>query len=495
MRYNGQTMNMPQVELPVIPERVFRLTDYGAKGDGSFNNTGAFADAITACSEAGGGTVWIPAGLWLTGPIQLQSKVRLHTESGALVTFSTEFGQYPLIASNYEGLEAVRAMPPIYGDGISDIAITGEGIFDGSGEAWRCTKKHKLTSRQWDTLVASGGVVDESGMWWPDEGAIAGSKAVPQLQAEGVKEFSAYEPYKAFLRPVLLGLTNCKRILLDGPTFQNSASWCLHPRLCEHVTIRNSKVRNPSYSSNGDGVDIDSCLYVHIHHSLFDVGDDAICLKSGKNEQGRLVGRPTEFVLIHDCVVYHGHGGFTIGSEMSGGVRHVEVADCAFIGTDNGLRFKSARGRGGVVENISVSRIYMKNIVRDAIVFDLYYEIKQDYADEAAIDEGTPVFRHIRIQDTYCTGAANGIFIRGLPEMPISRLSFERLKIAADKGVTCIDGQDIEFRHVHILSKEGPRYSIHNSSGIRIDLPDRDKTGVAEVTGQRSKEIEYVYSG
>ncbi|MFE5322278.1 glycoside hydrolase family 28 protein [Paenibacillus sp. NPDC056579] len=468
------------VRIPVFPDKTFYVTDFGAVGDGVTSNTRAFNEALEACSSAGGGTVVIPKGLWLTGPIQMRSKVRLHAERGALVTFSRNFDEYPLIRSNYEGLKAMRVMPPIYGENLTDIAITGPGIFDGSGEAWRPVKKFKMNDRQWKEIVSSGGFDDGNGMWWPTKEASEGREVTEALQAEGVTDLSRYEPYKVYLRPVLLGFTSCNGVLLDGPTFQNSGSWCLHPRLCEHVTIRHVTVRNPWHSVNGDGLDLDSCRYANIHDCSFDVGDDAICLKSGKNEQGRRIGVPTEYVTIRDCTVYHGHGGFTVGSEMSGGVRHVEVRDCTFIGTDNGLRFKSTRGRGGVVEDIRVSNVWMKDIVHSAIVFDMYYEIRQEYAEMVPVSEETPIFRNIRIQDTYCTGAKKGIFLRGLPEMPLDRLTFERVTVSADEGITCIDAQQIVFREVQVHAKSLPAYTERSCSDIRFIGADGEEVRVPQ---------------
>ncbi|WP_051620540.1 glycoside hydrolase family 28 protein [Paenibacillus sp. UNC451MF] len=465
----GAGFRAEDVRIPIFPEWTCSVTDYGAIGDGIVKNTDAFNEAVTACAAAGGGTVIIPKGIWLTGPIILQSKVRLHAEAGALVTFSRDFDDYPLIPSNYEGLQAVRAMPPIYGENLIDVAITGPGIFDGSGDAWRCVKKHKMTDRQWRHIVASGGFVDANNLWWPTQEASDGRRVTEALQAEGNMEIAAYEPYKVYLRPVLVGLTGCSGVLLDGPTFQNSGSWNLHPRLCEHITIRHVTVRNPWHSVNGDGLDLESCRYANVMDSTFDVGDDAICLKSGKNEQGRRTGVPTEYVTIRNCTVYHGHGGFTVGSEMSGGVRHVDVSDCTFIGTDNGLRFKSTRGRGGIVENIKISNVWMKDIIKDAIVFDMYYEIKQEYADMAPVTEETPCFRNISITDTYCSGAEKGIFIRGLPEMLLQNLRFERVTVAADEGLTCIDAENLVFREVQVAAKPGTEFKERNCRNIRFE--------------------------
>ncbi len=184
-------------------------------------------------------------------------------------------------------------------------------------------------------------------------------------------------PCGEYLRPCLLELTECHDVLLEGPTFQNSPAWNLHPLLCDGVTIRNVKVLNPWWSQNGDGLDLDSCRNCLVADSHFDVGDDAICLKSGRDEAGRRLGRPSENITIRNCTVAHGHGGLVIGSEMSGGVRNVEVSHCVFNGTDVGLRFKTARGRGGVVENIRISNITMANIKNEAILFDMFYAVKQ----------------------------------------------------------------------------------------------------------------------
>src|SRR5687768_12631193 len=182
------------------------------------------------------------------------------------------------------------------------------------------------------------------------------------------KDAAFYNSIKDFLRPNLLLLTNCKYILLDGPTFQNSPAWCLHPLMSENVTVRNVTVKNPWYAQNGDGIDVESCKNVLIENSVFDVGDDGLCMKSGRDEAGRKRGMPTENVIIRDCIVYHAHGGFVIGSEMSGGARNIWVSNCTFIGTDVGLRFKTARGRGGVVENIFVDGVDMTDIAGEAIL-------------------------------------------------------------------------------------------------------------------------------
>ena len=246
-------------------------------------------------------------------------------------------------------------------------------MIDGAGQAWRPVKREKMTGNQWQKLVASGGVLDaRERVWWPSAGALAGAEGgYGQLDLSSSRE--ELEAVRDFLRPVMVSLRECRNILLDGPTFQNSPAWNIHPLMSENLIVRNLTVLNPWYSQNGDGLDLDSTRNVVIYGNKFDVGDDAICLKSGKNAEGRQRARPTEHLVVRDNVVYHGHGGFIVGSEMSGDVRNVYVTDLTFIGTDVGIRFKSTRGRGGVVENIHIANINMVDIPTEPIRFNLFY--------------------------------------------------------------------------------------------------------------------------
>ncbi|WP_223829551.1 glycoside hydrolase family 28 protein [Paenibacillus arenilitoris] len=468
-----------QPEMPTFPEKRYSILEFGAVGDGATMNTEAVNRAIETCSSEGGGTVVIPPGIWLTGPIRLQSGVNLHAQQGALVLFSRNFDDYPLIPTSYEGIRTVRCMSNLYGENLTDVAITGEGIFDGSGDAWRPVKRMKMTEHQWKALTSSGGVTDPTGrMWWPTEKAMQGASTAKRLLAEGERRTEAFEEARDFLRPALLQLDRCTRVLLDGPTFQNSPSWCLHPWLCEHVTVRNVHVKNPWYSQNGDGLDLDSCRYVDVSDSRFDVGDDAICIKSGKDADGRELGVPCQDIVIRGCVVYHGHGGFVIGSEMSGGVRNVSISDCLFIGTDSGLRFKSARGRGGVVEKIRIRNIRMTGIPKAAITFSMFYG--HGGADRPAAEEvsaKTPAFRDFQIEHIRCIGAHRAIELKGLPEMPVENIRFEHIDIKATKGISLENARDVRFADVSVTPMEGPLFSLQACSDIRIERTKRPAAG------------------
>lgn len=494
---------LPVAQLPQFARDTFHILSYGAKADGITLNTAAINRAITECSAKGGGVVAIPRGLWLTGPIVLKSNVNLNLANGALLQFTDDFDQYALTEGNWEGLPAVRNQSPISGADLENIAITGSGIIDGNGDAWRMVKKDKLTETQWKARLASGGVVNEAGrIWYPTEKSLAGSKVKNAGVIEPGKTAKDYESIKDFLRPNLLVLFRCKKVLLEGVTFQNSPAWNLHPLMCQELTLRNIYVKNPWYAQNGDGVDIESCKNVVIENSVFDVGDDGICIKSGRDEAGRKRGIPTENVLVTGCTVYHAHGGFVIGSEMSGGARNIYVTDCSFIGTDIGLRFKTTRGRGGIVEKIYARNISMKDIVGEAILFDMYYEAKdpvplagEKRADpkvvQIPVTAATPQFRDFDISDITCLGAAKGVFVRGLPEMNIRNIRLSNMDIVARKGIEITEGQDIKIRNVNIITADkGALVKVHSASDLDFDeIRYRGNEQVFSITGEKSRKI------
>jgi len=479
--YKGLEFQMPRVKEPVIPANSATITDFGAKGDGQVLCTKAFADAIDAVSKKGGGRVIIPRGTWFTGPITLKSNIELYTEPGALVIFSTDKSMYPLVETNFEGYNTYRCMSPVNGRNLENIAITGKGVFDGSGEAWRAVKKEKLTDSQWKKLISSGGILSENGKtWYPSQQFINGERVAEMNVPRSLKTKAEFEQIKDFLRPVMISLISCKKVLIDGPNFQNSPAWCIHPLLCEDFIMRNTSVRNPWFSQNGDGIDIESSKNSLIYDCNFDVGDDAICIKSGKDKEGRDRGIPNENLIVNNCIVYHGHGGVTVGSEMSGGVRNLHVSNCTFIGTDVGLRFKSNRGRGGVVENIFISNVEMINIPTQAISFNLFYGGRSASEDlEAggsapteklmAATEETPQFKNIYIRDVNCKGAMQGIYLQGLPEMKLENVRLEDIKMEADFGMICTDAKNVKVKNLILKTKKTPVIDLKNSSDVAID--------------------------
>lgn len=479
--YEGLPFEMPRVERPSFPDFQANITEFGAKNDGITLNTRAINDAIRSVSQKGGGTVIIPEGIWLTGPIELLSNVNLHTEKNALVLFTDDFEAYPIIETSFEGLNTRRCQSPISARNAENIAITGDGVFDGSGDSWRPVKKGKLTASQWKALVQSGGVVDND-IWYPTPGSLKGAQACKEFNnPEGIETDEEWNEIRPWLRPVLLSIAKCKKVLLEGVTFKNSPSWCLHPLSCEHITIDNVKVFNPWYSQNGDALDLESCTNAAITNCIFDAGDDAICIKSGKDEDGRKRGEPCQNVIVRNNIVLHGHGGFVVGSEMSGGVRNIYVADCTFLGTDVGLRFKSTRGRGGVVEGIYINRIQMIDIPYEPLLFDLFYggkaageESEDDLqgrmkAEIPPVTEETPAFRNIHISNVTCKGAGRAMFFNGLPEMPIDNVTISNVTISdAKQGIVISQARNVTLENVHI-GTPGEAMQIKNAQDIRVD--------------------------
>jgi polygalacturonase len=496
---------LPVIIAPKFKKDTTSIIKFGAVSDGNTLNTKSINGAIEACNKKGGGVVLVPAGLWLTGPVILQSNVNLHLADGATLLFTKDHNEYPLVKANWEGLPQMRNQSPVSATNATNIAITGKGIIDGNGDSWRAVKKDKLTESQWKKLTESGGIVGEDKRtWYPSEGFMKGSKMPSNPGAISPDRDAAfYASIKDFLRPNLLLLTNCKYILLEGVTFQNSPAWCLHPLMSEHLTVKDVFVKNPWYAQNGDGIDVESCKNVLIENSTFDVGDDALCMKSGRDEEGRKRGMATENIIIRGCTVYAAHGGFVIGSEMSGGARNIYVSNCTFLGTDIGLRFKTTRGRGGIVENIFINDIYMKDIPAEAILFDMYYMAKDPVAlagekrelpkvELKPVDETTPQFRNFHISNVYCNGAEKGIFVRGLPEMHVKDIVLENMVLQAKKGIDVQEASGIAFKNIKMISAEtNPVVDIIQSDRLTFDnITYKDGSELLfRINGERSKDI------
>ena len=495
---------LPKIYEPNFKKDTFNIAAYGAKNDGTTLNTLAIKQAIDACVKNGGGTVLIPEGLWVTGPIVLQSNTELYAAKGALVSFATDRSLYPLVAASFEGVEAARCQSPISAINAENIAITGAGVFDGSGNVWRPLKKGKVTDSEWKKLIASGGVLteDKSG-WYPSEGALKGSLSGDVGKLSAGKQLKDFEEVRDFLRPNFLRITNCKNILLEGVTFENSPAWTMHLAVSRHITIKKVTVKNPAYGQNTDALDLESCANVLVDGCSFDTGDDGICIKSGRDEEGRKRGIPTENVIAQNTTVYHAHGGFVVGSEMSGGARNLFVSNCTFIGTDIGLRFKTTRGRGGIVEKIYASTIAMKDIVGEAILFDMYYMAKDPIPlagekrempkiEMLPVTEGTPIFRDFYINNIVCKGAEKAIFVRGIPEMNVRNVQLTNMVLETRKGIECIEGDGISFSNIRLITTDtNPLIYLQNSSNTNFEniSYDNNATLLFSVNGDRSKNI------
>ncbi|MFA5044625.1 MAG: glycoside hydrolase family 28 protein [Paludibacter sp.] len=476
--YKDLPFKMPQIDIPVFPDRSVSITDFGAIGNGTDLCTDAFTKAINTLSAKGGGTVNVPVGVWLTGPIVFKSNINLHLEKGAIILFSHDKNLYPLVETIFEGLATRRCQSPVSGRNLTNVAITGDGAIDGNGQYWRGLKKQSVTESYWKKFTSKGGVFKRADYWYPSEQYLKGQQMADMNVPRNLKTDEEWNSIRDFLRPVMVSFIECKNLYLQGVLFQNSPAWNLHPLMCENVILDGVAVRNPSYAENGDGIDLESCKNTLIVNSSFDVGDDGICIKSGKDEEGRQRARPCENLIVDNCTVFRGHGGFVVGSEMSGGARNMKVANCKFIGTDVGLRFKSKRGRGGVVENIFAENIAMMDIVTEPLLFDLFYMGKS--AVEAQfdsitgqrilqkVDETTPTFRNIHIKNISCTNANRAMYFNGLPENPIEGIYVENAFISSRLGGEIKESKNIVLKNIVIKQSEGPALKILNCKDIDI---------------------------
>ena len=454
------------------------VADYGAARDGKTLCTAAIQAAIDACAARGGGRVEVPRGMFLSGPISLASNVDFHLDSGSLLIFSRDYDLYPLVYASFLGKDTVQCTSPITARNLHDVCITGSGTIDGAGDAWRPVKRAKVSEDFWNKLVKSGGVTSaQQDQWWPTAAARDGEAALQKLRdSDEPPKMQDYRGLRDLLRPDMVAFIDCRNVLIDGPTFRNSPFWAVQILRCNEVLARNSTIFNQLWAQNGDGIGFDSSRDIVMENCTVYAGDDNIVLKSGKGPVARRRHLPTENVLIRHCTSMWGHGGFVLGSETSGDIRNVRITDCVCDGTDIGLRFKSLRGRGGVVENVSVDHIRMRNIKTQAILFDMYYEItnspEKSYVAAASppepLSERTPRFRRFVLSDIVCESADQSILVRGLPELPISQICFENMRLNASHGASIDEASDIVLKNVQIVSHASPAFSTDNVSDVKL---------------------------
>lgn len=417
----------------------FNVLDYGAKRDGSASSTAAFRAAIQACAKAGGGTVLVPAGQYVSGAIELVSHMTLHIEAGATIRFVANREEYPLVQSRFEGVETRAPAAMIGGHNLQDVAITGRGTLVADNAEWRKLVANPSYRSGWTTML---GLLEKHAPV-PDEVRQAGEMS---LRAD-------------FIRPV-----ESKNVLIEGIHIQGGPMWVLHILYCENVVIRNVMVE--SYpGANTDGVDIDSSRHVRISDSYFDTGDDAICLKSGKDADGLRVNRPTEDVAITNCTIHRGHGAVVLGSETSGGIRNVVASNIVAQGTDRGIRIKSTRGRGGILENIRFDNWVIEDTPNPAIEVTNYYT----RAPEEPVSVRTPIFRNIAISNVTINRCRTAVSIEGLPEMPVEGLRLTDVIASAKEGLRAFNTKGLELHSVRINPDSGIPFLIRDSVELDLD--------------------------
>jgi polygalacturonase len=411
----------------------------GANPSGKKLNTELINNTINKLNTNGGGTLYFPAGKYLTGAIKLKSNITIELEAGATLLFSDNFDDYlPFVEIRHEGIMMKSFSPLISAVDAENITIKGEGKLDGQGKRW------------WDEFY----------------------RVIVDLRDNGKRDFNKYQPMwdkandlkalyedidkdyissfqRRFFRPPFIQPMRCKNFKIEGITIVNSPFWTVNPEFCDNVTIDGITINNP-LSPNTDGINPESCRNVHISNCHISVGDDCITLKSGRDLQGRKLNAPNENITITNCTMLAGHGGVVIGSEMSGGVKKVVISNCVFDGTERGIRIKSTRGRGGVVEDIQVNNIVMRNIKQEAIILDMLYT----KMPAELLSERTPVFRNININNLTGSDVLIPIKIRGLEESPITDISFTNVNIQAKQECLFQDCQRVRMNEVYVNGKK-----------------------------------------
>jgi len=458
--------NLPQLKRPEIPQRCFDIRDFGGQEGGFVKNTGAIRAAVEKAARTGGGIVVIPEGEWLTGPIHLEDNINLHLSKGAELLFSQDFNDYlPTVFARHEDVECYKHSAFIYALGKSNLAITGEGVLNGRGKPWWSLKERNIEKLLYEM----------------------GNTAVP------VKERIFDGKDGKQLRPAFFQPMYCKNVLVEGVTFLYGAFWTITPTYCENVIIRKVHILTEDdygHTPNGDGVDPSSCKNVLIEDCEFDTGDDCIAIKAGRDRDGLRVGKPTENVVVRNCRGPRGHGGIVIGSETSGGVRNVYAVNCQFNGTDRIVRIKTARGRGGVIENMWFRDLKGENIKQEAIHLNMLYTGSRLPAEP--ITESTPQIRNIHFVGITCTsGESFAIEMLGLPEMPIESVTIDNVEMRTTKGIACTNVKGVRITKAHLGVEMLPAIRVTDAEGFTLDSVclSNQTDQFMRVEGARSAEI------
>ena len=442
---------LSRIKPPTFAQRLFNITHYGAVADGKTDCTSAIASAIDACTAAGGGRVLVPEGRWLTGPIHLRSNVELHVVKGALLSFDRNPDKYlPRVLTRFEGMELMNYSPFIYAFEQQNIGITGAGTLDGRADCdhwwdWKGFSGDTRSVNAYDAIITQ-----QCGATKTSPQVAARTRLIKMMQ-DGVAPAQRIFGPGDYLRPNFIQPYRCKNILIDGVTIINSPMWEINPVLCTNVTVRGVKIN--SHGPNNDGCDPDSCRDVLIEGCEFDTGDDCIAIKSGRNEDGRRINVPSENIIVRGCRMKDGHGGVTIGSEISGGTRNVfaehNVMDSPNL--DRALRLKNNAARGGLLENIFMRDCQVGEVADSILSVDFYYE-------EGAKGGFTPVVRNVQLRNVTSKKSKYGLFLRGFANAPIYDITLEHCRF--DNVAKGNIVEHVEGLHIADVQMNGRKLSI-----------------------------------
>ncbi len=443
--------------------QLFNVADYGAKRDGSMLATDAFRQAILAAKAVGGGTIYVPPGKYSSGPIELFSNMSLDIDAGASINFPV--APLPFTRTRYLGVETLAPMPLIGGENVENVTVTGRGILTTSDyEAWRKAYKDSYEAY----LKLHKGVVSTGG----DESSSANGPhwdhLLKTLEAKQPASEEEYRQAAAELRPSFICFTHAKNVLVENIRIIGAPMFVVHLLYSENATVRNVMIETyPGPHANA--IVADSCRFVRISDCYIDTGDDGIVIKSGKDADGLRVNQPTEHVTITNCTVHHAHGAVVIGSETAGSIRNVVASNITAVDTENGIRIKSRRGRGGVVEDLRFDNWTMEHVGVGIVVTSYYVMGGETGTKEEPVSERTPVFRNIGISNVTITGAKKVADIDGLPEMPITALRLTDVVGSGSIGLTARYTDALELRNVQVNADRGPAFAIEHAANLELD--------------------------
>ena len=428
----------------------FNIMDYGAHNDGSASATEAFRAAIAAAKKAGGGTVYVPAGNYVSGPIEMISNLTLYIDAGATVHFPAT--SLPFTKGRQQGVETLTPVPLIGGHDLQNVAVVGRGTLTSNNADWM--KLHPRESK------AGSDPGSANGPHW--------ERLLLDLNANKPIPDEEYKAAAEELRPSFIRFMDSKNVLVDGLHFVGSPMWTIHLLYTENAVVQNLVIETyPGVHT--DGIVIDSSRFIKLANDYIDTGDDGIVIKSGKDADGLRVNRPTEDVAITNCTVHHAHGAVTIGSETSGSVRNIVATNMTVLDTENGARIKSARGRGGVVEDISFDNWTMENVGEAITVTNYYLMEGETKTSQEPVSKRTPVFRNIAMSNMIVNGAKVLIDVEGLPEMPIAGLHISNVIGTGKVGLIGNYSEGLELHNVQLNPASGPAFQVENSTNLELD--------------------------
>ena len=439
-----------------LSAKTYDMQKLGADTKGKKKCTELINSTIRKAAAEGGGTLYFPAGEYLTAAIHMKSNITIHIESGAVIKFTDDFEDYlPFVKMRWEGVFMNSLSPLFYAHEAENISIIGRGKIDGQGHKWWAESLRIISEIR---TTGNTTTLNDLQQKWID----ANKDVVVAPYYEGTMK-------RKFFRPPFIQFLECKNILIQGITIVNSPFWTINPEGCDNIVIEGVTIFNPWANPKGhntDGINPSSCSNVRIVNCFISTGDDCITIKSGRDADGRKYGRPCENITITNCVMHTGHGGVVIGSEMSGGVRRVTISNCVFDGTDAGIRLKASRGRGGVVENIRVNNIVMNNIQKNAFIFDLFYDRESQVEP---VSERTPRFHNVHISNVTGNNIRKIGYITGIEEMPIEAITFNNINMTAVDGFTAKTGKNIQFHNVDFVVEKGAAIAFDDCDDVQLN--------------------------